>query len=210
MKRVKNKYSFIVSLIFLILFISIPFGSKALDIRTGDIIFHESWSEQGKAVNHLARGKYSHAGIIIVYYNNILVLEATARVKVSKLRTFIKRGVGRHFIVRRLKDYNNLINKKTLKKLERIGRRYIGKRYDYFFQWHDDRIYSAELIWKVFYKGVGIRLSGFRRLGSFDLTHPYIIKFMDLKFGDNIPLDEPVVTPDMIFNSGKLVTVYEN
>jgi hypothetical protein len=57
---------------------------------------------------------------------------------------------------------------------------------------------------------LGIRLSGFRRLGSFDLTHPYIVKFMDLKFGDNIPLDEPVVTPDMIFYSDKLVTVYEN
>jgi hypothetical protein len=210
MKRVMKKHSFIIILILLISFIPLPSGSETPDMRIGDIIFHESWSVQGKAVKYMTGDKYSHAGIVIKYNNRFLILEAAARIKVSKLQTFVKRGVGRHFIVKRLKDYDRLINKKSLIKLKRTARRMIGKRYDYFFEWDDRMIYSAELIWKIFYRGLGVKLCGFRRLGSFDLSHPFISFHMDQKFGDDIPFNEPVVTPEMLFNSSRLFTVYEN
>ncbi len=205
-----KKFGFIVLFILSVSLASPPAGSEEPDIRTGDIIFQESWSGPGMAVKYLGVRKYTHAGIVIVYYNNIYVLEAMARVKVSKLQTFVKRGLGRHFTVKRLKDYDRLINTKSLKNLERIARRFIGKRYDYFFQWSDKYIYSSELIWKVCSQGLGVRLTGFRRLGSFDLTHPFTAEKFTDEFGDEIPLDEPVVTPDMLFNSHKLFTVYEN
>ncbi len=206
----KNNRLAVSFLLFIFLFFSIKVGSEEPDLKTGDIIFHESWSDQGKAIKYMAGGKYSHLGIVIVHNKRVLVFEAAAKIKISKLQTFIMRGTGRHYVVKRLKNYKNLVNEKSLKKLRMIVRRNMGKRYDYAFEWNDRYMYSSELIWKVFARGLGVRLCGFRRLGSLDLTHPFIKMHMDDYFGDNVPLDEPVVLPEMIFYSDKLITVYKN
>jgi hypothetical protein len=45
---------------------------------------------------------------------------------------------------------------------------------------------------------------------DFDLSHPVVQAKVRERFGDNIPLDETVVSPADIFNSPALETVYEN
>ncbi len=204
-----NSCRLVVSPVLFILLFSIQAGGGEPDVKTGDIIFHESWSDQGKAIKYMAGSKYSHAGIVIVYNNKVLVLEAAARIKISKLQTFIMRGTGRHFVVKRLKDYKKLINPQSLNRLKRMAKKLIGKIHDYAYQWDDRGMYSAELVWKIFYRGLGVRLCGFRKLGSLDLSHPFIKMHMDDTFGESVPLDEPVVLPEMIFYSDKLYTVYE-
>jgi len=47
-------------------------------------------------------------------------------------------------------------------------------------------------------------------LRNFDLTHESVRKKMKERYGDNIPMDELVISPAAIFESELLITVKSN
>lgn len=178
-------------------------------LRDGDIIFQETASAQSKAIQLATHSRYSHVGIIYFRNGKPFVLEAVQPVKVSSLKIFISRSVGGHYVVKRLKNAEAILTKPVLAKMQRVGRSFVGKNYDWVFGWSDARIYCSELVWKIYQRAAGIELSPTKKLREFDLSHPVVRAKMKERYGKKIPLDEPVVAPSQIFESALLETIDE-
>jgi hypothetical protein len=57
--------------------------------------------------------------------------------------------------------------------------------------------------------GLGFDLGSLQRLGEFDLGHPAVQKKIRERYGTNVPLDEPVISPAAIADSPLLEKVLE-
>lgn len=178
-------------------------------LRDGDIIFQETQSAQSKAIQLATHSRYSHVGIVYFQKGKPVVFEAVQPVKISALKNFIARSVGGHYVVKRLKNAESLLSPTVLAKMEKTGRRFVGKNYDWAFGWSDARIYCSELVWKIYQRGAGIELAPTKKLREFDLSHLSVQAKMKERYGRNIPLDEPVVAPSQLFESELLITVLE-
>ena len=78
---------------------------------------------------------------------------------------------------------------------------YEGKPYDLYFEWSDARIYCSELVWKMYRDAMGIEIGGLQKLREFDLADPAVKAKMRERYGTNVPLDEPVISPAAMFES---------
>jgi uncharacterized protein YycO len=184
--------------------------SNEKGLQSGDLIFQTSQSSQCKAVQLATHSKYSHCGIIYKKNEQLFVYEAVQPVKLTSFNEWIKRGKDEKYAVKRLKDSENKLSPEVLKKMENAGKQYEGKDYDLFFEWSDDRIYCSELIWKIYKEGAGIEIGKLEKLKDFDLTSEPVKQKLNERYGNNVPLDETVVSPASIFNSAVLYTVFEN
>lgn len=187
-------------------------ADKKLDyslLKEGDIIFQETRSQQATAIKLATKSRYTHVGMIIVDNGKIAVIEAIQPVKITTLKGFLSRGVNKHFAVMRLIDSENLLTPESIKKMKARGKSMLGKNYDIYFEWSDKKIYCTELVWKI-YNAAGINICELEKLGEFDLSHPFVKNLMKQRYGNNIPFDEPVVSPGSMFSSPKLRLVYSN
>jgi Permuted papain-like amidase enzyme, YaeF/YiiX, C92 family len=178
--------------------------------RNGDIVFQTSRSSQSLAIQLATKSPYSHMGIVYLRDGEPFVFEAVQPVKLTPLRTWIERGDREHFVAKRLREADSRLTPETLQKMRAAGEQLSGKDYDLYFEWSDDRIYCSELVWKVFERGAGIRLGAQETIADFDLSHPAVQTKVKERYGDQVPLDEVVVSPVAIFNATDLMTVYEN
>ncbi|EMO25788.1 orthopoxovirus protein, PF05708 family [Leptospira interrogans serovar Bataviae str. HAI135] len=198
---------------FILIFLSVScIALKATDLDNsniieGDIIFHESNSEQSKAIRLATRSPYTHAGIIFKYGNEYKVLEAVEPVKLTPLSAFIKRGKKYHYVIKRLKNRNDILSKNKLAEMKRYGESFLGKHYDIYFGWSDDRIYCTELIWKLYNKVTGKRLGELKTLKDFNLSSMQVQSLMKKRYGNKIPYSEPVISPVDMFESAELETI---
>lgn len=174
----------------------------------GDIVFHTSRSSQSVAIQRATHSKYSHMGIVYVEQGRPFVYEAVQPVKLTPLADWVRRGEGGHFVVRRLRRAGELLTPENLGKLRAEGNRYRGKPYDLYFEWSDDRIYCSELVWKMYQRALGIEIGRLQRLGEFDLSDPAVAATIRERWRTGPPQDEIVISPDAIFHSEELVTVY--
>lgn len=181
----------------------------AQKIRTGDIIFQTSKSEQSKAIQLATKSKYSHVGIIYEIDGNLLVYEAVQPVKLTPLNDWIKRGENGHFVIKRLKNADKVLTNSVISKMKETGEKFNGKPYDIYFEWSDDKIYCSELVWKIYKEGAGIEIGELEKLSDFDLSHKIVQAKMKERYGDRIPTDEKVISPAAMFNSTKLFTIAE-
>jgi hypothetical protein len=53
-------------------------------------------------------------------------------------------------------------------------------------------------------------LGNLQELKEFDCTNPKVKKIMKERYGNKIPMNEKVISPDAIFKSELLETVFEN
>ena len=178
--------------------------------RNGDIVFQTSRSSQSLAIQLATNSPYSHMGIVYVRDGQPLVFEAVQPVKLTPLHAWIERGESEHFVAKRLRDADSRLTPEALQRMHAAGEQLSGKDYDLYFEWSDDRIYCSELVWKVFERGAGIRLGAQQTIADFDLSHPAVQAKIKERYGDQIPLNEVVVSPVAIFNAADLFTVYEN
>lgn len=91
------------------------------------------------------------------------------------------------------------------------GAAMLGRPYDLQFRWDDERLYCSELVHKVYAAG-GVELGEKRRAGDFDLSSPAVRAAMRERFGGAkgaFDPEEPVVSPQSIFDDAELMTVYE-
>lgn len=178
-------------------------------LRSGDIIFQESTSEQSQAITLATRSRYTHMGIVFADNENYYVLEAVQPVKLTPLRSWITRGKDGHFVVKRLNNSPGF-SPATIRRANAYARKLEGKDYDPYFEWSDDRLYCSELVWKIYQHAAHIELTPLRTLDSFDLTSPAVKQKLAERYGASIPLEEPVVSPADIFNAPVLTTIMEN
>lgn len=156
-------------LLFLSIFLGCSTNNYEQKLKSGDIIFQTSKSQQSKAIQLATHSKYSHVGIIYVENDKILVYEAVQPVKLTPLHEWINRGEKKHFVVKRLKESEKYLTSSNLMKMKSIGEKYIGKNYDIYFEWSDERIYCSELVWKIYKEAIGIEIGKLQTLKEFDL-----------------------------------------
>ena len=179
-------------------------------IQNGDIIFHTSKSAQSKAIQLATHSKYSHVGIIYEKGGNYYVYEAVQPVKLTPLNQWINRGDKGHYVIKRLKNADEILTPDVLRKMKTLGEKYKGKNYDIYFEWSDDRIYCSELVWKIYREATGIEIGQLESLSDFDLSSNAVKEKMKERYGNAIPMDEKVISPAAMFKSNKLTTVKEN
>ena len=180
------------------------------EIKNGDLIFQTSLSPQSKAIQLATKSKYSHCGLIYKDGNNFYVFEAVQPVKRTPLDKWIARGQDGKYVIKRLKNADQVLTPTTLTKMRQIGDQFKGKNYDLTFEWSDNKIYCSELIWKIYQRATGIEIGKLEKLSDFDLTNEAVKKIMKERYGDNIPAEEIVISPASIFDSELLTTVKSN
>lgn len=180
------------------------------EIKSGDLIFQTSTSSQSKAIQVATKSKYSHCGLIYKEGNDYYVYEAIQPVKRTVLAAWIARGKDKKYVIKRLRNADQILTPAVLVKMKAASDQLEGKDYDLTFEWTDDRMYCSELIWKVYKQATGIELGKLQQLKDFDLTNEEIKKKIRERYGDKIPLNEPVISPAAIFNSDLLITIKSN
>lgn len=177
------------------------------NFQSGDIIFQTSKSSQSKAIQLATKSKYSHMGIIFEYDEQDFVYEAIQPVKLTPLRQWIERGEKGHYVIKRLVDADKILTPKALAKMKQIGEQFKGKNYDLYFEWSDEKIYCSELVWKIYKEALDIEIGQLEKLSDFDLSNIIVQQIMGERYGNDIPLEEKVISPAAMFNSNKLRTI---
>lgn len=203
-----NLYVLLIGIVILIIqsFIS---GTPQTTLQSGDIAFQSSGSGQSSAVKLATHSIYSHCGILFVNKNVVLVYEAVQPVKITPFKEWIKHGDGSKYVVRRLKNSAAVLSPDVITKMKKEGNKYIGKNYDLYFGWSDDKIYCSELVWKIYKQGANIEVGKLQKLKDFDLSSKLVKETLKERYGDHIPLEELAVSPQNIFDSDLLETVEE-
>ncbi|QIX62657.1 YiiX family permuted papain-like enzyme [Hymenobacter sp. BT18] len=181
----------------------------SLKLHQGDLIFHTSQSAQSRAIQLATHSPYSHCGMLFRQGGEWQVLEAVQPVGITPLEKWITRGQGEHFVVKRLRDAEQVLTPTVLRRLKRAGQQYRGRNYDQYFGWSDERIYCSELLWKMYQQATGREIGQLQRLRDFDLSHPAVQAKLRERYGRRLPLDERVISPVQMLKSPELVTVVE-
>lgn len=176
--------------------------SEPANYKDGDIIFQATSGDRGKAIQLATKSKYNHCGVLFNENGKWIVYEAVQPVKKTALSAFNSRGQG---TVMRLK--NTALKAEDIEKLKTVFKGYEHKNYDDAFNWSDDRIYCSELVYKLYNNGLTIKLCEPRKLRDFDLSNPLVKAQLNLQYGNNIPLEEPMVAPGDISESALLEVV---
>jgi len=179
-------------------------------LQSGDIIFQTSLSAQSQAIQDATNSKYSHCGIIFKQNEQLFVFEAVQPVKKTPIKEWIQRGKNGHFVVKRLKNSDEILTQPKLQKMKEIGLGFQGKNYDLSFEWSDKNIYCSELVWKIYKRATNLEIGKLQKLSEFDLSGKVVKSKLKERYGDHIPLNETVISPESIFKSKLLETIIEN
>jgi len=183
--------------------------SFAEQLRDGDIIFQTSRSEQSIAIQKATHSQYSHMGIVFLRNGSPHVYEAIKTVQYTPFRKWVDRGEGGHYVVRRLREADRILTSQAVKKLRQAGTKFQGKPYDSYFEWSDNRIYCSELVWKIYDRGIGIRVGKLQSVRDLDLSDSIVKTKIKERYGNKVPLEETVISPGEMFSSDLFVTVIQ-
>jgi len=178
-------------------------------VREGDIIFQQSRSAQSAAVQQATGSRYSHMGLVLYRDGQKTLFEAAARVQFTPLSQWIARGEGGRYVVKRLQDAGPL-DAAALRRMHAQAEALLGRRYDLTFEWSDERLYCSELVWKVYERSLGLRIGELQRIRDFNLAAPAVRIKLRERYGNQVPLDETVVSPVAMFESPLLRPVAQD
>ncbi len=188
--------------------------SSQVSLQDGDIIFHQSQSSQSLALREITQSAWTHTGVIVRHQNNWVVVEAARGVEITPLESFINRGLGKKFIIKRLRpelrQQSQTQSQNRSQKLKTALMAYVGLKYDFWFEWSDTTIYCSELVWKAFDNAFGIQLTTPERFKDFPLNGPYAQRLIQDRYvsqGRQLNLEEPVVSPVALLESDLLIDV---
>jgi hypothetical protein len=199
-----------IGLLMVPIFLSTAQISKHLSkqhFNNGDIIFQSSNCRQCEAVKLATHSDISHCGILFEEKGQWYVLEAVEPVQVVTLSSWIARGDGKHYSIKRLKKEFNQLNDQKIKEMKAFGKKLVGKHYDIYFNWDNDQIYCSELVWKIYNEAANIEICTLKKLKDFDLNKPLVKQMMKERYGNKIPFEESMIAPSDLFKSAKLELV---
>lgn len=181
----------------------------APDLKDGDIVFQDFPSPQSAAVKLATQSEYSHCGIVFMENGQPMVWEAVQPVCITPLDEWVARDTSRHYVVKRIIGADTLLTPAVLDSMKAIGMSFMGFDYDIYFAWSDEQLYCSEFVWKLCSGGIGVELAPLRAMGEYDLSHPAVQQVMAQRWGEDFPAEEPVVSPQDLFDSGLLELVVE-
>ena len=200
---------FVLSSAFIVLVLMSSCERTDLGLRAGDVIFQTSLSSQSKAIQLATGSKYSHMGIVLNHDGKLMVYEAVGPVKFTAVNSWIKRGSGNHFVVKRLKNADSILTERNVFRLDSVAETFVGKPYELAFNWTDEKLYCSELVWKIFDRALNLQVGRLQKLGEFNLSNTEVQNKMKERYPHGIPLDETVISPEQIFQSTLLEVVHQ-
>ncbi len=175
-------------------------------LKTGDIVFISNPSGQGKAIQLATKSKYTHVGIIFVENGTPYVYHAVEPVMKSTFNEFVNMSADGKCVVKRLKNHTSL-NTATNEQMRKMAESLLGKHYDIYFDWKDNEWYCSEFVWKLFNRNYKLEIGKLRPLKDFDLTSKEVQSVMKKRYGNDIPYDGLMISPEDMFNSTLLEDV---
>jgi len=193
----------------LVLFFGCTGCAQEKGLKTGDILFISSPGGQGKAIQLATHSKYTHVGMVFVESGKTYVYHAVEPVMKSTLSEFLEFSSDGKFVAKRLKD-TDLLNDSLNQNMRRMATQLLGKHYDIFFNWQDDEWYCTEFVWKLYERNYKLEVGKLRPLKEFDLSAKEVQYIMKKRYGNNIPYDEKMISPQDMFDSELLEEVKLN
>lgn len=186
--------------------------SKALPpVFDGDIIMINSRSPQAELLHQLVGGKYNHVGLIFQRKKDglLMVLDVQDSVRATPLTDFVSSSVNGAVCLLRLKDASKVLNEKKVNALRGTARSYAKKPFDPVLNWDDSKVYSSEVVWKVYDKSMMLKLCPTGTVADFDISAQNQ-KELSSTYGGTVSNKDEAVSPDAIYNSPKLEIIYES
>lgn len=171
--------------------------------QNGDIVFQDSESTQSDAIKLATKSEYSHCGIVMNLNDEWMVLEAVQPVKVTPIDDWIAQGTAGKYTKKRLKN-DEVLTPKVGNAMWKVGESFLGKNYDIFFDWGDERLYCSELVWKIYERGAGLELGSLKKLKEYNLNSKEVKEQLKLRYGADVPLNREMISPQDIFESDLL------
>lgn len=189
----------------LFIFFSIAFVLKTSEknIKNGDIIFIVNPSGQGKAIQLATKSKFTHVGVIFIENEKPVVYHAVEPVSKNTLEEFIEMSADGKYYIKRLKDQSLLTNQ-AINTMHSDAKSNLGKHYDLVFSWDDKELYCSEFVWKLYKKALKINVGELKPLKEFDLSHPSVKAKLKERYGENIPLNENMISPGDMYDCNLL------
>ncbi|MBK6849739.1 MAG: hypothetical protein IPG96_20110 [Proteobacteria bacterium] len=184
-----------------------------LVLRDGDLVFQTSLSGQGEAVALATGSRYTHMGVVLLLGGRPVVLEAVQPVQLTPWPEWLERGDRGHVVVKRLVDVEERLTPAARARMHALANKWIGRRYDPYFRWDDDRLYCSELVYKLYQRAVGLSVGVLRRAGDFNLASAPVRRLMRRRFGGaagRFDPREPAIAPQQLFAAPGLVTIFSN
>lgn len=185
---------------------SSSFSQDAAKLKSGDIIFITSLGGQGKAIQLATHSRYTHVGIIMVEKGIPYVYHAVEPVMKSTVKEFMAFSSDGKYVVKRLKD-RSILADSTVKKMDKMAASLVDKHYDLYFNWSDDDWYCSEYVWKIYKRNCNLALGSPKQMKEYDLSAPEVQYIMKRRYGDKIPYNELMVSPEEILKSPLLEEV---
>jgi len=183
--------------------VAAPQGVEA-KLRTGDLVFHTSRSQQSAAIQAATHSPLSHVGLVEVTPQGLFVVEAVQPVKRVSFARWKARGVKGHLLV---------LRPETLTEAQRTAalteaRRHLGKPYDWHFGWGDEAMYCSELVHKAYAAGAGVAYGKLEKLGTLDVKH--LRSQLQSRYGGQVPVDLELLTPASLAADERLTVVHSD
>lgn len=179
-----------------------PASSAGPELRTGDLVFQTSRSRQSAAIQRATGSPWSHVGIVERTPEGLFVLEAIQPVSRTPWERWHRRGEGGRVRVMRARGLDPAAAARVVVEAKRL----LGRPYDPWFRWDEERIYCSELVAKAFERGAGVELGRRQRVG--ELAIEGLEAELRRRYG-GIPGDLVLVSPASIAEDGDLEQVAE-
>lgn len=174
------------------------------NLQNGDLIFIESQSGQGKAIQLATNSKWTHIGIIFIESGKTYVYHAVNPVSKNTLEEFISLSKNGIFKIKRLDSNLVKLNIKQNTVMLKEANKHLNKPYDYAFNWSDNELYCSEYVWKLYKYAYNIELGNLKKLKDYDLSSQLVKETLTKRYGKNIPLNEKMISPGEIFDCSQL------
>jgi hypothetical protein len=182
--------------------------SGELQLRPGDVVFQDLDTPQSQAVKLATNSEFSHCGIVFYQDDNLFVYEALQPVRVTPLVEWINQGVDSFYVAMRLYGYDTLLTEEALGNMKQVAESYLGLPYDIYFDWSDSQMYCSEYVWKIYDQGIGVQIADLHKFADYDLSHPEVQQILQQRWGDSLPMDDPVVAPEDLYESQRFFVAY--
>ena len=176
----------------------------AAKVRTGDVVFQTSRSQQSKAIQVATHSPLSHVGLVEVTSEGAFVVEAVQPVKRTPFAQWKARGVKGRLLVLRPTGVEEAAKLRVVAE----AKRHLGKPYDALFGWGDEAMYCSELVRKAYVEGAGVEYGKMEKLGTLDVAG--LKREISERYRGPIPVDLELVTPASLAADARLEVVYSD
>ncbi len=173
-------------------------------LRTGDLVFHTSRSQQSVAIQAATDSPLSHVGLVEVTPAGVFVVEAVQPVQRVPFARWKARGVNGRLLVLRPEQLPEAQREAAVAE----AKRHLGKPYDWRFGWGDEAMYCSELARKAYEAGAGVAYGKMEKLGTLDVRR--LRPQLQSRYGGQVPVDLELITPASLAADERLTVVHSD